>query len=541
MNGAPDVDVLIVGAGVTGIHCAAELERLLPAARVLLLEASDVPGGRARAAALELDDGRVVHADLGAHYLGGRHARLAALAEQFCPGERYSCVEAYGPDPGCRARLGGRWTITTRSRVFLDVHGLTRACPPSDALAIFRSLALFVGLEKLVDVERPWASPLARELDAISFQEWIDAQRLPRWVVEMWQIASLGIVTSRARDISMLWWLWYNASNLGLLTTSNDYEGAPQEFSVESGLGGLVQRYARSLRAPLRLGTPVLAVDHGAPDRVAVTTRAGEVITARHVVMAATPHALGRNVAFTPALSSARRELHAQPTGHAAKAVCYYRAPWWWDAHGGTHFASFMTAPGDAGIEWALDTSCPRAGQHSLMLFVSDGLIDRHAGGGREALERAVLDAAVELTGDPRAREVAGMAFYDWRTNPWVGGGPNTVMRPGLLSRLGGVLGEPEGPHGRLHFASSEQSPEFCGYVEGGLACAERTAERIREAIVAERHGRAPPPRTAPPRASPLRGPDRLAALGLGAGWAAMTSAAVASPVLDQLWRMIRR
>jgi monoamine oxidase len=535
MTDALTADVAIVGAGVTGIHVAAELERLLPGARVLVLEADEQPGGRVRAQSIDVG-GRVVHADVGAHYLGGRHRRLGALAERFSPGERYDNLSAYGKDPGSRARLAGRWRLTTRSTVFLDIHGLTKDCPPSDVLAIFRSLSLFMSLEKLVNVERPWDTPLARELDALTFQEWIDAQNLPRWIVEMWQIASLGIITSHARDISMLWWLWYNASNLGLMTTSNDYEGCPQEFSLHEGLGTLVQRYAKSLRCELRTRTPVVAIDHSAPDHVALTLKGGVVVRARHVVVAATPRAVGRNITFSPQLSAERRELHAQPTGHAVKAVAYYAKPWWWNAHGGMHMNSFMTAPEDSGIEWALDTSCEKQGLYSLMMFVSDRLIDRARGG---SVREAVIDAAVELTGDARARDVLGFALYDWRDNPWVGGGPNTVMRPGLLSRLGGVLGEPERPHRRLHFASSEQSVEFTGYIEGGLAIAERVAEGIAESMVAQRERRAPRSVEQPAR-TPVRGTDGARALALGAGYAALTPAWVARPVLDRMWRLLR-
>lgn len=531
-------DVLIVGAGITGLHCAAELERLLPSARVLVVEADDAPGGRLRSVPLDLD-GREVQADVGAHYFGTRHERVAALADRLAPGERIDHVTSYGDDPGCRARLAGRWRVSTRSSVFFDINGLTRDCPPSDAITIVRSVALFCALEKLVDVERPWNTPFARELDAISFQEWIDDQDLPRWIVQMWQTSSLGIASVHARDVSLLWWLWYNASNLGLLSTGNDYAGGPQQHSVACSLGTLARRYAGTLRSEVRLRTPVVSIDHGAPDRVRATTRDGEVLTARHVVIAATPHAVGRHIAFTPKLSPGRQELVAQRMGHAVKAILHYREPWWWDAHGGVHFNTFFTSPEDSGIEWAIDTSSERHQEFSLMAFVSDRLVDA-AGSDPDALRRAVLEGAVELTGDARARDVSGLVIYDWRANPWVGGGPNTAMRPGVLSRLEGVLGEPEGPHGRLHFASSEQSAEFTGYVEGGLACAERTAERIRESIVAERT-RSAPQVIAPLQGGALRGTDALGTLALGVGYAAMTPLWLARPVLDGAWRLLRR
>ncbi|NUO47600.1 MAG: FAD-dependent oxidoreductase [Polyangiaceae bacterium] len=535
-----DADVIIVGAGMTGLHAAAELERLSPQAKVLVLEASSKPGGRVRTQRIVGANGAEHQADLGAHYIARRHQRLCALANRLAPGETYSNVENYGSDPACRARLGGRWSLAKRSTSFLDIQGLTRNCPPSDGVAIFRSLSLFLGLEKLVDVERPWDTPFARELDSITFQDWIVSQDLPLWVSQMWQIAAIGIISALAREVSLLWWVFYNASNRGLLNTSNDYEDSPQELSLAGGLGTLVERYAKTLRCEVRSDTPVRAIDHGNPAEVRVVTQGGETFRARHVVVAAAPHAVGRNIEFSPALGAARRAHFSQPAGHSVKAVLYYREPWWHDAHGGMHFASFMTAPGDVGIEWALDTSCPQRNEYSLVTFVSDRLIDAQPDGDEASIRRAVLEAAVELTGDERARDVSGFAFCDWRKERFIGGGPNTILGPGILSRLGGVLGEPEGPHDRLHFASAEQSVEFSGYVEGAMACAERTAERISAALSAERRGGSPREARVVHGPSP-RGTDALQTLAFGAGYAAMTPAWLARPLLDRAWAAVRR
>jgi len=200
-----------------------------------------------------------------------------------------------------------------------------------------------------------------------------------------------------------------------------------------------------------------------------------------------------------------------------------------------------VSTPGDAAIEWVLDSSSVRDRRYSLMMFVSDRLVDAAgADADAETLRRVVLDAAVEVTGDARARDVDGFSFCDWRKTPWVGGGPNTVMAPGVLSRAGGVLGEPEGPAGRLHFASSEQSVEFTGYVEGGLAIAERVADRILERLTAERARRAPQPEAVVHKA-PVRGTDALSSIALGAAWAALTPVWLAAPAIDRAWRLVRR
>lgn len=515
-------DIIVVGAGITGLHCAAELERLVPSARVLVLEATDVVGGRIR--------GKNV--DLGAHSFGERHRRVGALVDQLAPGERIDHVKSFGDDPSCRSRLSGKWKVTPRSHWYFDINGLTSECPPSESITIVRSVAAFRAMERLVDVERPWNTPFAKELDAISFQEWIDSQSLPFWVVQRWQTSSLGIASVHARDVSLLWWLWSCASNGGLLVLGNDSDGGPQQFSVRGGLSSLVARYAKTLRSEVRLNAPVKTIDHVAGTHVTLTLADGELLTCKHVIVAATPHAVGKNMSFSPSLAPARQSLHAQPMGHAVKAVLQYREPWWWKTADGAHLNTFFTSPADAGIEWAIDTSSESDGHFSLMAFVSDRLVDSVA---PEALREAVLDCAVELTGDPRARDVLELTIYDWRTNPYVGGGPNTAMRPGVLSRLGGSLFESESA--RLHFASSEQSPEFTGYVEGGMAAAERVAEHVREAWLAERGAR----ERKPVPARPSRGTDAFGTLALGAGFAAMTPLWLARPLIDGAWRLLRR
>lgn len=518
-------DVIIIGAGITGLHAAAELEHLVPSARVLVLEADAQPGGRIRSARA---GGTTV--DLGAHYFGSKHRRVGALVERLAKHERVDHVACFGPNPACRSRTSGQWKISPRAEWYFDINGLSKDCPPSEHVTILRSVAAFCALERLVDVEHPWNTPLARELDAITFQEWIDSQDLPSWIVQMWQISSLGIASVHAREVSLLWWLWYCASNLSLLELGNDYDGGPQQFSVRGGLGELVRRYAATLRSELRLNAPVKHVEHGA-DRVTVTLISGEQLTARHVIVAVTPHIAGRRLRFSPPLSEGRRLLHAQPIGHAVKAVLCYREPWWRDVQG-ANLNSFLSQPGDGGIEWTIETSSNEHGHYALMAFVSDRLVQRV---GLEGLREAVIGCAVEMSGDERARDVLDVVTCDWSTNPWVGGGPNTAMRPNVLSRLEGVLFESEGA--RLHFASSEQSPEFTGYVEGGLASAERAVEHVREALLAE-HGERQ--RRVTKRALARR-TDTLGTVALGAAWAAMTPLWLARPLLDGAWRLLRR
>src|SRR5690606_26892936 len=125
----------------------------------------------------------------------------------------------------------------------------------------------------------------------------------------------------------------------------------------------------------------------------------GREIEADCAVVAVTPAVAGR-IALTPAPGEARRLLHAQRAGHAAKAIAVYRTAFWRERPE-TPFMGFSAGARAEGVEWALDTAPPE-GPPSLSAFVSVRLLDR-AGRCADARRAAVLAGLVELTGDPRA------------------------------------------------------------------------------------------------------------------------------------------
>ncbi|MFO7567911.1 MAG: FAD-dependent oxidoreductase [Enhygromyxa sp.] len=489
----PDYDIIIVGAGYSGIHCAAEIERMSASARVLVLEASERIGGRAWTQPAEPEAGPAV--DMGAHYFGVEHRRVQALARRLLGDQAiYSHVPNFGEDPAFRTLLGEQWRLTTRKSSFFNIQGLSKRAPLIDRIRIFESLTLYLALEALVDVREPWNTPLAERLDRVTLAEWIAVQGMPQWIEDLWDLGCTGLLSAPPRQLSLLYWLWYNASNGGFLQAANDFTGGPQEFGVRGGMGNLLRQYAEGLRGGVRLGAPVGEIDHGGPEQVRITLADGEQLTARRVIVAVSPATAGRTIHFSPALSGPRQRLHAQPMGHACKAVIEYEQPWW-RASGGHHFIGYGGGAGSQGIEWALDSSDPQGGPATMLVFLNPLLFGR-AGPDPEpaAIEALVAEELVRVSGDERARDYRRMAVMDWTAEPFVGGGPNTLMGCGVLSRLGPVFRRPEGPHGRLYFCAAEYALEYCGYLEGALEAGTFTAAQVDQDMQGEAGGRGVPP-----------------------------------------------
>lgn len=514
-------DTIVIGGGYAGVRAAWTLEQLRPHARVLLLEAAPELGGRARSVAC----GERCALDLGAHYFGADHRRVGALAGRLAPDSVYSHLPCYGADPASRTWLEGQWRAVRRSDSYLDIQGLSKRVGWEHRVRIFESLLRYLELEARVDVQAPWATPGAVALDGLTVADWITAQRLPRWIHEMWTLGVLNILSVWPDQISLLYWLWYTASNGGFLKVANDFIGGPQEFALTIGMQGLLLRHAAELRTTPRCATPVRSIDH-ATELVRVDIDEAQPLLAHHVIVATTPAAAGR-IAFTPDLRPERLRLHAQPVGHSAKVVLRYQEPWWRDSLG-EHFNVYSAGAAATRLEWFLDTSHPEGHQFTLSGFVSDRLLDA-AGHDPAARRAAVLAAAVEVCGDPRAADPIQVEIWDWRDQPFVRGGPNTCLGPGVLSTLRDVFDAPEGPQGRVHFAASEYAREFTGYVEGALASGEQVGERVARALA----GGALQPLTPPRPAARAR---RLKAL----GWRALATAGLPARWLADLARSLR-
>src|SRR5262249_32334328 len=64
----------------------------------------------------------------------------------------------------------------------------------------------------------------------------------------------------------------------------------------------------------------------------------------------------------------------------------------------------------------------------------------------------------------------------DWPSEPWTRGCYGANMGPGTLTTLGPALRE---PCGRVHWAGTETSPAWSGYIEGAIRSGERAAAEV--------------------------------------------------------------
>ncbi|MGK8520224.1 flavin monoamine oxidase family protein [Nocardia asteroides] len=436
-------DVVVVGAGYAGL-CAA---RTLRAAGrdVVVLEASDRAGGRTLTA--RTGDGWAV--DLGGQWISGAHTRLTALAEEYG-------AAMYAPPEGANLLVEG----VVRRR-------FTGARPPLPTVVLVVLAQAMWRLERMaarIDLARPWTTPGAARLDAMTAATWL-RRNLPERRAR--NLAEVMIGEELCVDVGSI-------SMLGLLTTIRSAGGVEAGITAETvtrllvdGADGPALAMAAELGDALRFGAPVTAI-RGQADGVLVETATGDVHAGRVIV--AVPPALAGRIAYDPPLPAARDQLtQRMPMGSVLKAFAVYQRPFWRDdlltgqslnLHDPVPVTFDATRPGGPGVLGALVPG--RAAQRLAAL----------PGAERRAM---IIGSLVRAFG-PAARQPLEWHEKVWADDPYARGGYGAFFPPGVLTTLGSALRHPVGA---IHWAGSETATEWSGYIEGAIRSGERAAAEV--------------------------------------------------------------
>jgi monoamine oxidase len=413
-------DVVIVGAGFTGLSAALELKRA--GVGFLLLEARDRVGGRVEA----LWNGLGERIDSGGQFLCEDMPQLMELAQ--ARGKTF--VETYveGDFITYPSMSVGRAERTYQAS--MAIRERMNSIEPNDPAIAGSTVAEW--LERQDDVGEAKAA----------FRSMIEG---------LWCLALEKVP------------LWYLIDNDRRITN----EVPELQYSLRETMQSLADDLAEDLGDRVRLGEPVIGIEYGPPGVRVVSSNS--VIEAREVLVAVPP-ATAVKLDFTPALPAAlETALGAWESGAVIKVLVRYPKPFWRERD-----LSGMVMWRDLPGLFACDAS--RDPDHAaLVVFVGGPLALRWHELGESDLRRQVTRKLVEALG-AEAADVLDFSRRDWTHDRWSGGAYSDVIVD--VSARGAertiLAGAPP-----VHFASSELSPSFPGYVEGAIVAGRIAARRI--------------------------------------------------------------
>ncbi|WP_150958231.1 flavin monoamine oxidase family protein [Microbacterium testaceum] len=445
-----DVDVIVVGAGLSGLTTAHRLRQF--GSTVAVFEAAARVGGRVSSA--EVDG---VHVDLGGTFVGPGQDRILALAEEVGV-SRYPTYSA------------GRNVIRWRG----ERRRYRGTVPPVGAslLDVGRIQLTLDRLARTVPCGNPSAAAHAAEWDAESLGSWLRRSHASAAARDLIAIAARTTWGCEPDELSFLHALHY-IHQAGGLSSMLDTEGGAQDEHFVEGSHEIAVRLAAVLGPALRLNAPVRSIEV-IDEGVRVST-ADEQVTAQAVVVAVPPSQRGR-IDFSPALPSVHRQMAQRwPAGVLSKAYAVYERPFWRD---GDLSGQGISDTGPVFITF--DAGPVGADAPGVLLGFIGGVYAREWDELPEPERRArALSSFADLFG-PRALDAVGYIDQRWGAEPWVGGGPTAAPGAGAVVPYAAAVGAPVGP---ILWAGTETAEQWTGFMDGAVRAGERAALQARSIL----------------------------------------------------------
>lgn len=453
------VDVVVVGAGIAGLVAADRIARR--GRSVLVVEARQRVGGRVLNHRLRT--GGTIEA--GGAFIGPTQDHIKALAAELGIGTFKEYAEGKN--------------VYVSSNPLLGRQEFTGTVPPDPTILLDAALALtrLNAMAAEVPVDAPWAHPKAAEWDAITLGTWIRRNTLNSKgidnLIRAWTQPGFG---ADPDQLSLLYVLHYiacsgNETHVGTFERNSDVVGGAQESRFVGGSQRVPLALARRLGDRVALAAAVTRIEH-VDGRAVVHTTRGRV-AARRVVVAAPPKQV-LDMAL-PGMPAGRRTLLTKlQMGRLMKCDAVYETPFWRE----DGLTGFGLADSGA-VRVAFDNGVRDTGHGILLAFVGGSTWRQYGSLSRAERRAAVLQGFARMFGDKALRPIE-YTEHDWTHERWTRGGPVAIYPPNVMAAYGRHLHR---PYGRVHWAGTETSTYWTGYMDGAVRSGKRAAVEVLEKL----------------------------------------------------------
>ena len=449
-----DCDVIVVGAGLSGLHAALTLEAV--GLRVLVLEAQQRVGGRVHS--MRQLGGT---AEAGGTYIGAGYTRVIDAAERVG-------VELMDVTPILEffreqdLALDGE-LIRQREWPTHPANDFPERDREQMPWNYHRVLTM---RDNPLEEPGDWLDSRHAALD-ISAHDWLRSLGLSERAIAL--AYGLNVSFGRdAHDVSALLLLFRGAFSKRQRALA---PSASLGFTARHGVQRIPEGMAAALAGGVELDHAVVGIELEAESAL-VTCANGRRLRAKHVVAAVPPSVL-RRIAIEPKLPAAQAAAVATLPSQPLTQVYLAPRSRFWEQDG---YAASLFTDTRAGMLAAARNRDDPTEVTSLTAWITGenaAALDRLASPAEAG--RAVI-AAIETLRPAARDQLELIGLHSWGADAHAGGAW-AYFRPGEVTRFAAVLGN---PHGRLHFCGEHLATMSRG-MEGAMESAEEAAAEILE------------------------------------------------------------
>jgi monoamine oxidase len=162
--------------------------------------------------------------------------------------------------------------------------------------------------------------------------------------------------------------------------------------------------------------------------------------------------------------------LQRMPMGALMKCDAVYATPFWRDK--GLSGSGLNTV---GAVRTTFDNSPSDAAVGVLLTFVGGSTWNKYGNMSAANRRKAVLEGFAAIVGDEALNPIEYVE-HDWTHEQWTQGSPVALQVPGAITQYGDTIRQ---PFRRVHWAGTETSTYWVGYMDGAVRAGERAATEV--------------------------------------------------------------
>ena len=478
-------DVIIVGAGLSGLSAAYNLRNKCPSLKILIIEGKDRVGGRTETVELNCSkDGKKAKFDVGGQWVTDTQANVTKLIKEFN-------IETYHQfDEGKKVLECDGKLETFDSSIFTPTKSNLNLLS-----LIFNKMKINRD-SKLVNTLKPFENQeMANFLNKINFDQYFDGNFLSKRARSIFNIGIRCLHGLEASQINSLFGLLYISSAGSYEVLALSEKGCAQEKRINGGSQQISQRLLDDFISKssqnngiIKLNTAMIEVIQDDLDLVHLITEDTDTNSIKTYqakkIISSIPINQYSNVEFQPELPFFKRNLFRfMQMGNLIKFIVTYKTPFWRlkgfsgeVLSDGSIFDSKVENQPTFGPINILYDGTTNENDAAIVGFIAANAVVEWIDQSPEYRQTEIIKCLVRYFGD-EANDF--IDFYEkiWNNEKYIGGAPTlNVSAGGVMEDYVRATRE---PFLNVHFCGTESATVWQGYMDGAIESGERAANEV--------------------------------------------------------------